>query len=330
MPERKTRIADVARRAGVSTATVSRALSDPARVGAETRARVLSAVQDTGYRVNAAARDLRSARARAVTVLVPNLSNTFFSRIVAAIQEVAGAAGLTVQVSDSSVEGDRLATLGRDGRSDGVLLFDGGLDPALVAGWGVPVVLVCERIEGVPWPQLGVDNAVGIALAVDHLAGLGHRRLAYLGGPEGNVLSRDRAAGFERACARHGLRPRDEDRLPGDFTMGSGAQAARRWAGTVERATAVVCASDESAIGFISECDRMGLSVPRDVSVTGFDDVEFSERFIPPLTTVRQPRAEIGRAAAETLVALLTDGPPPPAADLPLRLVVRGSTSPLH
>ncbi|CUH39021.1 HTH-type transcriptional repressor CytR [Jannaschia seosinensis] len=318
----------MARLAGVSTATVSRTLSRPEKVGAATRARVMQAVAATGYRLNAAARDLRQRRARAITLLAPNLANTYFSRIVAAVQEVAGAAGLRVQLLDSQVESDRLGPVGSDGRTDGILLLDGGLDPEIVRGWTVPVVMVCEWMDALGLPCVGTDNVAAMGLAVDHLADLGHRRIAWIGGPPGNVLSAARAEGFTAAMTRRGLPLRDRDRLTGDFTMASGACAAHLWAATPERATAIACASDESALGFISECDRMGLACPRDVSVAGFDDIDFSERFIPPLTTVHQPRAALGRRAAEQLIAALESGEPPPAGRqiLPSRLVVRGST----
>lgn len=324
---RKTRIADVAKAAGVSTATVSRALSLPDMVGERTRERVLRAVAETGYRANGAARDLRQRRARALTMLVPNLANTFFSRIIAAVQEVAGRAGLSVQVVDSLVEGARLGPIGSDGRTDGILLLDGSLDPAILAGWTVPVVMVCEWSDAVSLPCVGIDNGTAIGLAVDHLVALGHRRISYLGGPSGNVLGRARAAGVARALARAGLEAAEV--FEGDFTMESGARAARLWAASSARATAIACASDESALGFISECDRMGFACPRDVSVTGFDDIEFSDRFIPPLTTVHQPRAALGRRAAEHLVAVLTAEEPLAARRrmLPSRLVVRGSTA---
>lgn len=324
----KVRIADVARVAGVSTATVSRTLSLPDRVEATTREKVLRAVAATGYRMNAAASDLRSRRARAITVLAPNLANTFFSRIFAAVQDIAGTAGLTVQISDSLVEGTRLEPIGRDGRSDGILLLDAGLDPTMVAAWNVPVVMVCEWNEGTDLPCVGTDNVAGMALAVGHLADLGHRRIAFLGGPVGNVLSVARTRGYAAAMAERGLVSRPHDVLDGDFTMRSGARAAHVWARGAERATGVICASDESALGFISECDRMGIRCPSDVSVVGFDDIDFSDRFIPPLTTVHQPRAAFGRMAAEMLVEALQGGTPMTSGlrILPSRLEVRGST----
>ena len=325
---RRTRIGDVAAAAGVSTATVSRALSDPARVGAATRARVMEAVRATGYRANGAARDLRARRARSILVLAPDLSNPFFGGIIGAVQEVAAAAGLTVQVADTRRGDAHLDGLGHDGRADGILLLDGGLAPATVAGWTLPVVMLCEWMPGGALPAVGVDNARGARLAAEHLLGLGHRRIAHVAGPEGNVLSAARAAGWRAALEAAGLAPRPGDLLSGGFGLEHGAAAARLWAAAPDRAGAVLCASDECAMGFMSECDRMGLSVPRDVSVTGFDDIELAARTIPPLTTVRQPRAALGRRAAERLVArLLGAADPDGREELPLTLVRRASTA---
>lgn len=321
----RTRIADVAAAAGVSTATVSRALSNPDLVGEETRQRVLTAVTATGYRVNSAARDLRSRRARSILVLAPNLSNTFFSRIVAAIQDVAGAAGLTVQISDSRAVHQNLAALGHDGRADGIILLDGNLDPAVVNSWTLPVVQLCEWNRAYKLPGLAIDNAAAARLAVEHLADLGHRHILHVEGPQENVLGATRREGFLRAAAERGLRAVVH---AGDFTMESGARAARDWAAMHDRPTAVFTASDECAFGFISECDRLGLSVPQDVSVVGFDDVDFASRFIPPLTTIHQPRERLGRRAAELLIsAAVTGEMPRPGNELvEAHLVVRGST----
>ena len=320
----KARIADVAAAAGVSTATVSRTLSDPARVGAATRDRVMEAVRATGYRANAAARSLRVRRAGAILVLAPNLANPFFNRIVVAITAVADAHGLAVQVADSRAAPERLATLAHDGRADGIVLLDASLDPAAVRAWPLPVVQLCERNDGYGAPGLSIDNAAAAGLAVDHLADLGHRTVLHVEGPPGNVLAVARRKGFlERAATRGVAAPV----AGGDFSMASGAAAARGWAVSASRPTAVFCASDECAIGFLGECHRLGLHAPDDVSVVGFDDVEVSERLIPPLTTIHQPRARLGRAAAERLVAMLGgDGEPPRWEVMPAHLVVRGST----
>lgn len=318
-------IAEVARRAGVSTATVSRALGGGA-VGPETRERVLRAVRETGYRANGAARDLRRGRARAILVLAPNLANPFFSAIIGAVAEVAAGAGLAVQVSDTRRGDARLEHLAHDGRADGVILLDGALDPALVAGLGLPVVTACEWVEGADLPGVAVDNAAAAASAVAHLLALGHRSVAHLAGPAGNVLSLAREEGWREAAGG-----RAGPLWPGDFTLASGAAAARLWLASAARPTAVACASDECAMGLISELARHGVAVPRDLSVTGFDDIEIAGRFIPALTTVRQPREALGREAARLLVAALGGGEPPPPRrrrTLPTRLVVRASAAP--
>ncbi|PWE30703.1 LacI family transcriptional regulator [Pararhodobacter marinus] len=323
------RIADVARAAGVSTATVSRTLSNPAVVGIETRARVMAAVEATGYRVNTAARDLRQRRARSILVLAPNLANTFFGRIIATIQEVAGSAGLSVQVSDSRAEAGRIEALGHDGRADGIILLDGSLAPEILARWRLPVIELCEWNTRATLPGLAIDNAAAARLAVDHLADLGHRRVLHIAGPEGNVLAVTRRDGFLTSAAQRGVAA---SIAAGDFTMASGARAARDWVSRPDRPSAVFAASDECAFGFIAECHRMGISVPDDVSVVGFDDVDFADHYIPALTTIHQPRVRLGRFAAQRLIAALTEHRPlaPGRELIDAHLVVRHSTAPLQ
>lgn len=298
----RAKIKDVATLAGVSTATVSRALSSPESVGPATRERVMEAVKATGYRINAAARDLRQRRARAILILAPNLSNTFFSQIFAAVQEEASAVGLTVQISDSRIGRDRLVSLGYDGRADGIVLLDGSLDPDVVNGWHLPLIQLSEWNDAYDAPRLGIDNRAAAGLAVDHLSELGHRSILHVSGPEDNVLAVTRRAGFEQAAMERGVA---HSVLQGDFTLEAGAEAARRWSRLADRPTGVFCASDECALGFISECVHMGHDVPGDVSVVGFDDIDFADRFLPSLTTIHQPRIEMGRAAAKRIMAMM-------------------------
>ncbi|MDT0684700.1 substrate-binding domain-containing protein [Roseicyclus sp. F158] len=322
----RVRIADVAAAAGVSTATVSRTLSSPGIVGEETRARVMAAVAATGYRINAAARDLRRQQPRAILVLAPNLANTFFNRIIAAIQDVAGQAGLAVQISDSRAGTDMLETIVQCGRADGIVLLDGALRPEMVRNWKLPVIQLCEWNDDYALPGLQIDNAAAARVAVNHLADLGHTRILHVAGPSENVLSHARRAGFEDAMAARGLSPEIHQ---GGFTIEAGAAAAHAWANIADRPTAVFTASDECAFGFISECYRLGFKVPRDVSVIGFDDVDFAGHFLPPLTTIHQPRARLGRQAAERLVSALQSDTPLGAGydQIPPHLVIRSSTS---
>lgn len=324
----RVRIADVAAAAGVSTATVSRALSSPGVVGAETRERVMAAVLATGYRINGAARDLRMQQPRAILVLAPNLANTFFSRIIAAIQNVARQAGLAVQISDSRAGTEVLEAIVQSGRADGILLLDGALPPDMVRNWTLPVMQLCEWNDGYALPGLRIDNSAAARVAVDHLADLGHGHILHVAGPPKNVLSHTRQAGFEAAMSARQLSAVMHD---GGFTIAAGTAAAHVWADMAERPTAVFTASDECAFGFISECYRLGFRVPRDVSVIGFDDVDFAGHFIPPLTTIHQPRARLGRKAAERLVGALLNGAPLGTGYelIPPHLVVRESTAAL-
>lgn len=330
----KSTILDVARIAGVSTATVSRALAHPDRVQQATRDRVMSAVRKTGYRVNPVARNLRTQRTNVILVLAPNLANTFFSRILSAITDIAASHGFGVLIADSAPLGDHdvdVMNLSGDGRADGIILLDGALDPLRVTSTDLPLVMACEWIEGSTLPVIAIDNVQGASLAVEHLSALGHHRIAHIAGPVGNVLSTARHDGWRRAMQELDHRIEQNDYFAGDFTLGSGVSAARQWLAQPadQRATAVFCASDECAMGFIGHVTRQGLRVPDDVSVVGFDDIDLSEHFLPSLTTIHQPRRRMGARAAETVIGLIrhenTAGAD--AAPLPVELVVRGSTA---
>lgn len=335
------RIGDVADAAGVSTATVSRALSHPDMVSAKTRDAVLAAVAQTGYRVNHAARNLRRRQTGGIVVLVPHLSNPFFSLILSAIAHVASAAGLNVLVADTREPkgADRqIADYLYNNRADGLIVLDGTLPESIFNGGGAatrpPVIFACEWVEGHDQPSVTIDNHHGAMLAVGHLLDLGHRRIGHVMGPLDNVLTQQRAAGVRAALGQAGLDATDHWFFDGDFTLHSGIAAARRWLALDVRPTAMFLSSDAMACGFISELNRSGVDVPGDVSVVGFDDLELSEHFIPPLTTIRQPRAAIGEAAATLLLALMENerrGEGAVAGGesrvLPVELVVRGSSA---
>lgn len=336
MMKRFPRIRDVAAAAGVSTATVSRALSAPERVSQQTRANVLKAVEATGYRVNHAARNLRRRQAGGIVVLVPDLANPFFAQILSGIASAMAPAGYNVLIADTrqADSGARLPDYLHDGLADGLIVLDAGLahevlESAAASRRQPPIVFACEWIEDDDRPRVVIDNARGAQLAVDHLAGLGHRRIGHLMGPAGNVLTTTRAQGTRAALAAHGLEARAEWFLEGDFSLESGAQAARRWLAMEERPTAVFCASDAMACGFAGALQRQGVRIPRDISVVGFDGIDIAAHFVPALTTIAQPRRLIGETAARELVKLIRDSEAQRniAQVLPLELVVRQSTA---
>lgn len=327
-------IKDVAKVAGVSTATVSRALSNPKSVSSITRESVLKAAHDTGYQVNLAARNLRIQQTGAIVVLVPKLSNPFFSHILAGIEAEAALAGKSVfLVNSQGPEPQNAATLLRyltTNRADGLIILDGSLPEGLLEekytpGISPPVVFCCEWAQTDQFPSVRTNNPKGAVLAIEHLYDLGHEMIGHVTGPMGNVLSQERVKGANKALGGEPCWS-----FEGDFTMSSGIVAATAFLALGHRPTAVFCASDTMAIGFISELNKNGVSVPDDVSIVGFDDIDIAERFIPALTTIHQPREQIGSNAVKLLVdamngTALQEYTQPLV--LPVELVVRDSTA---
>jgi LacI family repressor for deo operon, udp, cdd, tsx, nupC, and nupG len=223
----------------------------------------------------------------------------------------------------------RLAHYLASGQADGLVLLDGSLSAAVLdTPARPPIVMACEWM-GRDLPSVRVENARGGALAVAHLAALGHRRIGHVTGPPGNVLTRTRLQGFSEAMAARGLALRPDWVLEGDFTMDSGAAAARAWLAMAERPTALFLSSDEMAAGFIGAVQRAGLRVPEDVSVVGFDNIEIAQHLAPGLTTIRQPRTEIGARAAELLLGMIEAGSrEAPSEVIAVELIDRGSAGP--
>ncbi|MCB5175107.1 LacI family DNA-binding transcriptional regulator [Microvirga lenta] len=336
---RAARIQDVARLADVSTATVSRALATPDRVSPEARARVFDAIAKTGYVPNPAARSLRSQKTYMVLVVLPDLANTFFSRILRGIEETLFDAGYGMIISDldgSPEKEAHFAAFTAAGRVDGAILLNGHLfgqsrdGKGTPANLNIPLVALCEAIPGADIPQIEIDNRAAARRMTQHLASLGHRRIAYVSGPPENVLEHERFKGY-----REGLRAWDLPFdpalvLPGDYTLDSGAQAGQFLLAKPERPTAVFCTSDEMAIGLVRTLRSAGLRVPDDISVAGFDDIEFAAAAQPALTTVHQPRRELGQAAASTLIDLLQGRMAPKRIRLKTDLIIRDSVAALR
>ena len=331
-------IQDVARVAGVSTATVSRALSRPERVTESTRERISAAVRSTGYTLNQSARSLRLQTARTILVALPDIGNPFFSTILDAIEREAARRGYGVLVANRFSRGDPLALRNYfvSNRADGLLLLDGSIDREQLleltrAPINLPLIVACEAIPGAPFRTVRTDNFYAAEQATRHLIDLGHRQIGHISGPAGNVLTGERAGGFTAALAQANIELRAEWVFEGGFGMDDGARAGRHWLGLTQRPTAIFAGNDESAIGFISEIGKAGFVCPGDVSVVGFDDLGMSAYMLPPLTTMRQPREALGRLAAEALIDLIEGLPGrrvPGQFVLSSELIVRGSTAP--
>lgn len=338
MIQKSATIQEVARRANVSTATVSRVLSNPDLVSDGTRGAVLEAIRATGYRVNQAARNLRMQRAGAVLVLVPNLGKPFYSGILAGISEGFAGSDYAVLITDTEsqpLQDTALSGYFLDGRIDGAISLDGRLSSTALRqcsdlGAADRIVFLCEWVEGENFPVISSDNVRGARLAVGHLHALGHRKIAHVTGPDGNVLTAARREGMVAERALLGLPARSDWIIRGDFSLESGREAAQRILDMGDRPTAVFCSADMVAFGLISGLLEGGLRVPEDISVVGFDDIEMSQYYVPALTTIRQDRARLGRRAAEVLLDRLTNSASQERqqAPIPVELIVRASTQP--
>jgi LacI family repressor for deo operon, udp, cdd, tsx, nupC, and nupG len=309
-PIRKPRIGDVAARAGVSTATVSRTLASPDQVRPKTRDAVMKAVRETGYVLNVAARNLRTSRSHAVLAVLPDASNTFFSQVLRGISDTLHQHGYSLVIADTANDPARErehAAFIQGGRVDGVLLLNGRLlpSPATRRGHAVPTVSLCERIPGSRLPHVETANRDAARAMTEHLLQLGHRRIGYLRGPAANVLEHDRFAGYGDALAAAGLAIDPQLVRSGDFTLAAGEAAARDYLALPRLPDAVFACNDAMAMGLIRGFTAAGIAVPEKISIAGFDDIEFAAAYIPALTTVHQSRGDIGARAAAMLVDLM-------------------------
>lgn len=329
-------IREVARLAGVSVATVSRALKDPRVVSPKTRAQVMKAVEEAGYRPNLLARNFSSGKAYAVMVLVPNVANPFFSRVIRGIEQAAQDQGYSVLLGDTQGKPERehfYAGMALTNQADGLIQLDSRYpfaekDSALAAP--VPMVNACERIaDDDRYPVVELDNRGAAAAITRHLIQLGHRRIGVITGPADSPIVRDRLQGFREALEEAGLEFDTSLLAEGGFTMPSGDWGATSMLSGEAPPTAIFCMNDEMAIGAVRAIKKAGLSVPADISVAGFDNIEFASFTDPPLTTINQPAEALGRRAMETLHQMI-GGQVPQAnrTTLSFDLVVRDSTGP--
>ena len=334
-------IYDVARRARVSTATVSRVFSQPDVVAAATRRRVLAVSDHLGFTPNVASRQFRTRRTSKIVVTVPDISNPFFSLILKGIEDAAQREGYSVLLGDTQHDPqreERYAQMLRRKEADG-LIFLGHRLPReaarlieTMAPRCAPVVNGCEFSPSLGVPSVHIDNAKAADEAMAHLYSLGHRRIGIVTGPLISPLSRDRLNGAT-SRAKKQKATRDFVVMHGDFSIESGAAAAERLLGRAQRPTAICCFNDEMAMGVMAVARRLGMRVPQDLSVIGFDDIRFAQHTVPPLTTIAQPTRQIGEGAVRLLLRILSDGgdiETPESVTLAHELVVRDSTAPPH
>jgi LacI family gluconate utilization system Gnt-I transcriptional repressor len=330
---------DVAQRAGVSPMTVSRAFKDGTSVSAKTRKKVTAAADDLGYVFDSTASNLRSQKTNFVAVTVPSINNANFAQTVRGLSDALRPRGLQVLLGYTDydmAEEERLIEQLLTRRPEAIVVTGGSHTPRarrLLENAGIPVVetwdLPKDPIENV----VGFSNAAAVERLVDHLVEEGKTRIAFIGGDvTRDTRGADRRHGFLRAVERHGL---SADRLVAvglpPISMREGAAAMGHLLDTRPDTEAVVCVSDLSAFGALTECQRRGIPVPSAMSIAGFGDYDLGQICVPPLTTLNPYPTDIGRQAAELILALLDGLAPDPIQTIAPELLVRGSTrSPLH
>ncbi len=340
-------IGDVARRAGVSTATVSRVLAGVGRARPETRARVRDAARELGYRPSGVARSLKLRTTQTLGLIITDIENPFFPQLVRAVEDVAREHGFALLLCNATDDPDREASyldLLVDRRVDGVVIAVSGLG-ARHGEWlaepPLPVVLVNTVAPGLPHPSIASDNVDGGRQAAAHLLDLGHRRLGVLTAGPRNADAPARVAGVRQAFTDRGLDPESVAVEVGEPGVGGGESALCRLLEAVPETTGILAYNDLMAIGAMRAIRASGRTVPGQMSVVGFDDVAIAAYTDPPLTTVAQAIGELGRWAVEHLVERIADAGatsdngtalrrwrPTPGKVLPVRLVARGSSGP--
>lgn len=330
-----TTIRDVATAAGVSRATAARVLSSPELVAEKTRLRVLDVVQQLGYSRNSVAASLRTTRTGRIIVTVPDISNPFFSRVIRGVEEAAQEAGYAVLLGDTRNEREReeqYAEMLNRREADGIIFLGHRLPTTLARvlerdGGRAPIVNGCEFTPSLGVSSAHIDNAGAACEVMESLYAMGHRDVALILGPPDSPLTRDRLIGAQRAAEDRGL----IGRLlieHGDFSVESGRRAANTLLSRERTPTAIFCFSDEMAIGTLAATRSAQIAVPEVLSVVGFDDIQMARYVDPPLTTVRQPMAEIGRKTVELLLDILKGSQATPvSATLPHRLIIRQSVA---
>lgn len=301
---------DVAKLAGVSTATVSRVLSKRSNVSLRTHRRVMDAVEQLGYKPNRLASNFRKKTSQTVIVVLPDIRNQFFSEVIQGVEEVARRRGYHVLLGDTSSEDGsehKFMDLVNQRFVDGLILATARIpkEEILAASKEIPIVLACEYADGLDIPAVGIDNVSAAREATQHLIDQGHRRIGFISGPLSIVLCRDRLKGYRQAMTINEL-PIEECLIQeGDFSLMDGFHIMSKFRASNDPPTAVFASSDSMAIGALKAVHSHGLKVPQHVSIIGFDDIPACTYAYPELTTIRQPTFEMGSLAMMLLLDII-------------------------
>lgn len=326
-------VKDIAKIAGVSTATVSRALANPDKVTASTKLKVEKAAQSLGYSPNGLARSLRTQQTRTIVVVLPDIGNHFFTDIIKGIELIAHKKGYKILIGDAQHCAERAKKyfdLVFSKQADGVLSLttDIPLQSILNADGSskIPLVMACEYFTHSLIPSVHIDNEYSARLVVENLLKMGHYKIACISGNEKNSISISRLKGMQQSLAKNRLKMPEQYIVQGDYSLQSGYEAAQQLLNLSDRPSAIFCHNDEMAIGALKCAREMNIKVPEQLSLIGFDNIAFSEFCQPQLTTVNQPRQLIGETAIKLLLNILSGRKPNPEITLPAQLISRGTT----
>ncbi len=323
-----TNIREIAKIAGVSIATVSRSLRHPDKVSEKTRQKVIEAMETYEYRPNMMAHNFRSTRSYKLLVLVPNLANPFFATLIRGLEDYAQKRGYSVLLGDTrdEVQNERIyLDLINSKQADGVIQLTPYSPEESLVPDHLPIV-GAAGCEGTPYPSVRIDNTEAAKTVTDYLISQGHRRIGVISGLRDNRHTMDRLRGYRQSLEEAGIEFDKSLVIEGEFTMASGQMAANQVLMMDEKPTALFCMNDDMAIAAMQTLKSNGVRVPEDISVAGFDNIEYSKYTDPPLTTIDQPAMEIGRMAAKQLITLIEDGElPQNRFVLPYEFIVRES-----
>lgn len=324
-------IKDIARVAGVSASTVSRALTGHPRISEDTAERVRQLAEEMGYTPSLPARSLVTRDTMTVGLLISHASDLFLARLVMGVEDAAWKEGYSVYLSSTYRDAEREHRVIRsfyERRASGIVVTSSQIDAGylhLRRRYPLPIVLVnCPE-----YPQsVSTDSLSGALQAMEHLWSLGHRRIAYIGNPLSHQTNLDRMAGYRKVLALRGRAVDEELVVAGDGQLAGGMEAMGRLLALPHRPTAVFCFNDMTAMGALRALAQAGLEVPHDCSVVGFDDLQLAAYYCPPLTTVRQPSYQLGQRAMCMLLSLMAGEDDVPGEVLTSELVVRETTGP--
>jgi len=329
-------IREVAESAGVSYATVSHVINNTRLVSPETRERVLTAMDALNYRPNALARSLRQGKTNTLGLVLPDSANPFFAEISRSIEDEAFKKGYSVFLCNTERDTQRelfYVDVLANRQVDGIIFVAAGDQPDsldFLLHRNMPVVMIDRNLSNVEVDAVLTDNQLGGFLATRHLLELGHKRIACIAGPSSITPSAERIIGYRRALEEAGISYDEKLVLPGDYHAQSGLEITNSILSMNPRPTAIFALNDLMALGALRAAAEAGCSVPEDVAVVGYDDLEIAHFSNPPLTTIAQPKKEIGVQAVHLLVDRMAQKDRPPSRlILPPELIVRRSTQPV-